>query len=203
MLKDKKKKTNYIFDHYLNKPFFPSKASFSNKKSDLKSFIKRSNYFFVCIGMLDGKLRDYISNKLIEKKLQPISVISKFALVDKSAKVGHGFLAMPNSVVHKNVKIGNNCYLNVNSIVDHECNIGDGVHIMGSAYIAGRVEISNYASIGANATILPDLKINKGAIVGAGSVVTKNVKPYHVVVGNPARFLKLNKKKYDFKIFKS
>ena len=201
MLKDKKKKANYIFDQYLKKPFFSSKAIFSNKKSDLKVFIKKSNHFFVCIGMLDGKLRNYISKKLMQKKLKPISIVSKFSIIDKSSKIGHGFLAMPNSVVHKNVRIGNNCYLNVNSIIDHECIIGDGVHIMGSAYIAGRVKISNFASVGANATILPDLKIGEGAVIGAGSVVTKDVKPYNVVVGNPARFLKLNNKKYDLKIF--
>jgi acetyltransferase-like isoleucine patch superfamily enzyme len=93
------------------------------------------------------------------------------------------------------IKIGKNCYLNVNAVVDHECIIGDGVHIMGSAYIAGRVKIHNYASIGANSTVLPDLQIGEGAIVGAGSVVTKDVKPYNVVVGNPAKFLRKNTKK--------
>ena len=85
-------------------------------------------------------------------------------------------------------------FLNVNSVVDHECTIGNGVHIMGSAYIAGRVKIKNYASIGANSTILPDVTIGEGAIVGAGSVVTKNVKPYDVVIGNPAKFLRKIKK---------
>lgn len=201
MLKEEKKNVSYIFDYYLKKRFFSCKANFSNKKNDFEKFIKKSNNFFVCIGMLDGKLRNYISVKLIQKKLKPISVLSKFSIIDKPSKIGHGFLAMPNSVVHKNVRIGNNCYLNVNSIVDHECIIGDGVHIMGSAYIAGRVKISNFASVGANATILPDLKIGEGAVIGAGSVVTKDVEPYNIVAGNPARFLKLNNKKYDFKIF--
>lgn len=43
------------------------------------------------------------------------------------------------------------------------------------------------ASIGANATILAGIKIGKHAMVGAGSVVTKDVPPYAIVVGNPAR----------------
>ena len=71
---------------------------------------------------------------------------------------------------------------------------------MGSAYIAGRVKIENFASIGANSTILPDITIGQGAIVGAGAVVTKNVKPYEVVAGNPARFLRNNNKKYKLNI---
>jgi sugar O-acyltransferase (sialic acid O-acetyltransferase NeuD family) len=200
MLKEKKIKIKFIFDEYLNKPFFFSTAKFSNKKKDLVNFIKMSNYFFVCIGMMNGKLRDYISNFFISKNLKPFSIISEKAIIDKTSTHGFGLLAMPLSIIHKKVLIGNNCYLNVNSVIDHECIIGNGVHIMGSAYIAGRVRVNDYASIGANATIFPDITIGEGAIVGAGSVVTKNVNPYEVVVGNPAKFLKFNNKKYNFKI---
>ncbi len=50
-----------------------------------------------------------------------------------------------------------------------------------------RTVIRKGASIGANATILPGLTIGQYAMVGAGSVVTKNIPPFAVVVGNPAR----------------
>ena len=50
------------------------------------------------------------------------------------------------------------------------------------------------ASIGSGATILSNLEIGEKALVGAGSVVTKNVPPYCVVAGNPAKVLRfLNK----------
>ena len=51
--------------------------------------------------------------------------------------------------------------------------------------------IKNGASIGANATILAGVEIGEGAMVGAGSVVTKNVPPHAVVVGNPARIIRI------------
>ena len=41
--------------------------------------------------------------------------------------------------------------------------------------------------IGARVIILPGKIIGKGAVIGAGSVVTKDVAPYSVVAGNPAR----------------
>jgi maltose O-acetyltransferase len=44
--------------------------------------------------------------------------------------------------------------------------------------------------IGARAIILPGCKIGRGAIIGAGAVVSKDVAPYDVVVGNPARVIK-------------
>lgn len=43
------------------------------------------------------------------------------------------------------------------------------------------------ASLGANSTILPGLTVGIHAMVGAGSVVTRDVPPFAVVVGNPAR----------------
>ena len=193
MLKEKKKKVSFIFDEFLKHPHFKNNAHFSNKKLEFRKFIKKSRYFFVCIGMYDGMLRSHISKILIKKGLRPLSIISDKSLIYDKSNIGHGCL-MPNSVVHRKTLIGENCYLNVNSVVDHECTIGNGVHIMGSTYIAGRVKIKNYASIGANSTILPDVTIGEGAIVGAGSVVTKNVKPYDVVIGNPAKFLRKNKK---------
>lgn len=55
---------------------------------------------------------------------------------------------------------------------------------------AGPVTIGADVWIGASAIILPGVTIGDGAVVGAGSVVTKDVQPYSVVVGSPARFVK-------------
>ncbi len=54
----------------------------------------------------------------------------------------------------------------------------------------GRITIENDAWIGAGAIILPDVTIGEGAVVGAGAVVTRDVPPYTVVVGVPARPIK-------------
>lgn len=57
--------------------------------------------------------------------------------------------------------------------------------------------IKNGASIGANATILAGVEIGEGAMVGAGSVVTKDVAPYSVVVGNPAKVIRVLENNVD------
>ncbi len=53
------------------------------------------------------------------------------------------------------------------------------------------VVIKESAWIGAGATILPGVCVGKHAIVGASAVVTKDVPDYAVVVGNPARVIKM------------
>jgi phosphonate metabolism protein (transferase hexapeptide repeat family) len=56
--------------------------------------------------------------------------------------------------------------------------------------IADKVVIGHDVWIGHGAIILPGITIGHGAVVAAGAVVTKNVAPYAVVAGVPARFLK-------------
>lgn len=51
------------------------------------------------------------------------------------------------------------------------------------------VKINNKAWIGFNSIILKGITIGEGAIVGAGSVVTKDVPPYTIVAGNPAKII--------------
>lgn len=60
--------------------------------------------------------------------------------------------------------------------------------------VKGDTLIGNDVWIGQNAVILPGVKIGDGAIIGANSVVGRDVEPYTVVVGNPARPIK---KRFD------
>lgn len=59
------------------------------------------------------------------------------------------------------------------------------------AFELKKTYIKKGASIGANATILAGVVIGEGAMVGAGAVVTKSVPPHAVVVGNPAKIMRV------------
>ena len=57
-------------------------------------------------------------------------------------------------------------------------------------YRLGKVVIEDDVFIGCNTVICNAVTIGKGAIIGAGSIVTKDIPPYQVWAGNPARYIK-------------
>lgn len=104
------------------------------------------------------------------------------------------------------VRIGKNCHVNKGCFFDargeivigdsvsisHDVRIVTGGHDMNHPAFPGlyeKIKIDDYAWIGVGATILKNVHIGYGAVVAAGAVVTKNVPPYAVVGGVPAKVI--------------
>jgi acetyltransferase-like isoleucine patch superfamily enzyme len=58
-------------------------------------------------------------------------------------------------------------------------------------YSKGKIKIEEDVWIGSNSVILSGVTIGRGSIIGAGSIITKDVPRYSIVIGNPAKILKL------------
>jgi sugar O-acyltransferase (sialic acid O-acetyltransferase NeuD family) len=185
-----------IFDNTIQKTPFETLAQFINDIGRLKKELSAVTHYVVCIGAENGYARLKTAEYLEKLGLKPITLIHGKSFVEPTAKIGEGCQVMPCALVHKFTSVGRHTIVNTNATIDHECVIGDGVHIMGNAAITGKVEIGNYATIGTNATILPFVKVGEGAFVGAGAVVTKDVDPYSVVAGVPAKILRKNEPKF-------
>lgn len=65
-------------------------------------------------------------------------------------------------------------------------------------YIVKPTVICDYVWIGTGAIILPGVTIGEGAVVAAGSVVTKNINPYEIVAGNPAKVIRYRNKNLNY-----
>ena len=83
--------------------------------------------------------------------------------------------------------------------IGNHCAFGPRVRVLSASHNYHRLDLPDQAAsvtigrhvwIGAGATILPGVSIGDGAVVAAGSVVTRDVAPFSIVAGNPARFLK-------------
>lgn len=190
-----------IFDKTLKEIPFDTNVKLYSEKADLDVLFKEATHFVVCIGGEHGYARFNTSEKLKEKGISPLNLVSEYGLLDKLDICGEGIQVMPGAIAHKFTSIGRQCILNTNSTVDHECKLGDGVHVMGGASIAGRVEIGDFSTVGTNATILPNILIGKNVYIGAGAVVTKDIKDNTVVAGIPAEPINEFTPTYDASIF--
>ena len=65
----------------------------------------------------------------------------------------------------------------------------DGAFIDGMPFSKGEIQIGNDVWIGTGVTILSGIKIGHGSVLAANALITKDVRPYSIVGGNPAREL--------------
>ena len=92
-----------------------------------------------------------------------------------------------DTVAPYNVYIGNNVTITAGTkILTHYLDPS----LKGRIFRMGEVHIEDEVFIGINVVICNSVTIGKGAIVGAGSIVTKDIPPYQVWAGNPARYIK-------------
>jgi virginiamycin A acetyltransferase len=93
----------------------------------------------------------------------------------------------PHVDIRKYCSIGKNLQL----ILAHHDYLRVSTHpLFSDTYSKGDIIIGNDVWIGMNVTLIDNIVIGDGAVVAAGAVVTKNVPPYAIVGGNPAKILK-------------
>src|SRR3989344_556700 len=90
------------------------------------------------------------------------------------------------------LKIGNNVDIASDVMI---YNSEHNINSEGFDPVEEPVEIEDYVFIGPRSIILPGVKIGRGAVIGAGAVVTKNVEPFKIVGGVPAKVIGERKNK--------
>jgi UDP-2-acetamido-3-amino-2,3-dideoxy-glucuronate N-acetyltransferase len=130
------------------------------------------------------------------------TLIWQFCVILKDAVIGSNCNINCNVFIENDVTIGNNVTIKPGvqlwngMTVEDEVMIGPNVTFTNDSFPRSKNKdfkmektiVKKGASIGANATILPGLTIGEYAMVGAGSVLTKDIPPYTMWFGNPAKF---------------
>jgi len=116
-------------------------------------------------------------------------------VIGKKCNIGQNVVVSPEVVLGNNVKVQNNVSIYTGVICEDDVFLGPSMVFTNvinprSAVVRRnqykKTLVKQGASIGANATIICGITIGEYAFVGAGAVVTKDVKPYALVIGNPA-----------------
>jgi UDP-2-acetamido-3-amino-2,3-dideoxy-glucuronate N-acetyltransferase len=146
--------------------------------------------------------------------IHPTAVIDEGAVIGNSTKIWHFTHLMPKSKVGSNCILGQNVFIDNNvSIgngvkIQNNVSVYNGVVIEDDVFLGPSMVFTNVvnprsfverkhefrqtmvrrgAAIGANATIVCGVEIGEYALIGAGTVVTKNVAPYALIYGSPAK----------------
>jgi acetyltransferase-like isoleucine patch superfamily enzyme len=147
--------------------------------------------------------------------IRPGTTIYCDVIIGDDLRTGH------NAMVRESTLVGDHVLIGTNVVIDGNCRIGSHVSIQSNVYIPTNTVIEDYvflgpccvlandkypvrvpydlkgpvirkgASIGANATLLPGIEVGEGAMVAAGALVTKDVPPWKLAIGCPAKIAEL------------
>ena len=116
--------------------------------------------------------------------------------IGENCNIGQNVLVSPEVVLGNNVKVQNNVSIYTGVICEDDVFLGPSMvftnvtNPRSSVNRRGQYEttlVKKGATIGANATIVSGITLGEFCFIGAGAVVTKDVQPYALVIGNPAR----------------
>ncbi len=116
--------------------------------------------------------------------------------IGEDCNIGQNVVISPDVTLGRNVKIQNNVSVYTGVVCEDDVFLGPSMVFTNvvnpRSHVSRKDEykqtlIRRGASVGANATIVCGNEIGAFALIGAGAVITKPVKPYALMVGNPAR----------------
>ena len=205
MIRDSKKKT-------------PAKCYISGDLDDLSTegveFVGGKDF-----GILFGDLKDINGvieanrEKIVDHHIEirarnsalPLADLTKYrariepgAIIRDLVEIGDNAVIMMGAVLNVGAVIGKGTMIDMNVVVGGRAIIGADCHIGAGAVVAGVVEppsatpviIEDNVLVGANAVILEGVRIGTNSVIGAGAVVTKDVPPFSVAAGMPAKVIK-------------
>lgn len=129
-------------------------------------------------------------------KIWHFSHIMSGCVIGEQCNIGQNVVISPKVELGRNVKIQNNVSVYTGVICEDDVFLGPSMVFTNVVNPRSHVNRKNEyastlvrkgASIGANATVVCGNEIGEYALVGAGAVITKAVKPFALIVGNPAR----------------
>jgi maltose O-acetyltransferase len=153
-----------------------------------------ASYRYQLFGKISGLIRQLVCKNIFKSTGRNINIERGAHFGSGSQiEIGDNSGIGENCQVPDNIKIGNDVMMGPDVIIIKRNHNYEDLNIpmrLQGAKDSAPVIIGNDVWIGTRVLILPGINISDGAIIGAGAVVTKDIPPYAICGGNPARILK-------------
>ncbi len=162
--------------------------------NEIDKFIEDKDiYFFIGYFGLQNEEATY--NKIINLNIPKdrlATLIHPTAYVPKDfCSIGQGVLVAPFARICPDSTIEDYCILMSSSILGHDSTMKKFSHLAADSVVGGNVTVGYGAHVGTNSTIRENVNIGDFSLIGSGSVVLKDVPKNSIVVGNPAKLLRV------------
>jgi len=126
-------------------------------------------------------------------RLAPEVLLGRYVTINYDSQIGARTRIMDYTHVTGNAVVGDDCFISIqvgtandNDVYLNRFGLGNTTGDLG---LVGP-RIGHYVVIGTGASVNPGVRIGDGALVGAGALVTRDIEPWTVVMGAPARFVR-------------
>jgi sugar O-acyltransferase (sialic acid O-acetyltransferase NeuD family) len=119
-----------------------------------------------------------------------VTLVHPTVSLSRRMRIGHGVLVYAHCTLSSNVVIEDHAVILPHVAVSHDAVVGAYAAVTSSVTVGSAAQIGRASYLGTACCMLPGVRIGEGSLVGTGSVVLRDVDPYTVVVGNPARRLR-------------
>jgi sugar O-acyltransferase (sialic acid O-acetyltransferase NeuD family) len=158
---------------------------------DIPRFIEEGYYFLNTLYKLDHQQERKTLFQSFNIPLERLAIfVHPLAFIAPSVKLSPGCIILPFVTILSDTTLGICCRLMHGAALGHDTQVGDHVYLAPHACIGSDTIIEDFVYFGSNCTTKGNLTFGRFSVVGLGSVVVKHVRPFEIVKGNPAKFLR-------------
>ena len=119
------------------------------------------------------------------------TVIHPAAAVSPSANIGCGTAVLANCTICANAELGDHVMMLPSCVLGHDARVGDHTILAAGVIVSGSVSIGQSCYLGANSCVRDSLRVGDEALLGIGAVLVDDAPAGMVMLGNPARKIKI------------
>jgi sugar O-acyltransferase (sialic acid O-acetyltransferase NeuD family) len=165
-------------------------------ETDLPKLIAEYDLKGIVIGIGDNSVRAEVASRVTDicPELPFVSAVHPGASVGKETTIGAGTVVMAGAVVNSCCQVGRLCIVNTKASLDHDSTMGDFSSLAPGVTTGGNCRIGSYSAVSIGAVLRHGITIGEHCVVGGGAFVLKNVDPFSVAYGIPARKIRARRK---------